>query len=188
MREAEERATLATEELADVRREIEYLSLQPPTAKDQSEERVASVEARYEVRLKELRTRMSDIERERNETEVALNRSLVTKSQEIESLKALLETSSATKDSTEDELEGMRNTIEDLKHQMVVSKAQLTDVQNSEQKVRDLEVGAFSDLLCAPVWTQRHFRLFCRNNSTTLARRRKNLTDNSLKARIVKPH
>ncbi len=103
---------------------------------------------------------MSDIERERNETEVALNRSLVTKSQEIESLKALLETSSATKDSTEDELEGMRNTIEDLKHQMVVSKAQLTDVQNSEQKVRDLEVGAFSDLLCAPVWTQRHFSYF----------------------------
>lgn len=140
LRDAEERATLAAEELADVRRELDYLSLQPTTTKDQSEERVASVEARYEARLEELRTRMSDIERERNETEVALNRSLVAKSQELDSLKAILESSSATKNRTEDELAEMRHTIEDLNQQLAVSKAQLADVQNSELKVRDLEV------------------------------------------------
>lgn len=140
LREAEERAALATEELADVRRELEYLSLQPPTSKDQSEERVASVEATYEARLKELRTRMSDIERERNETEIALNRSLVAKTQEIESMRAVLETSSATKDKTEDELMELRRTIEELRQQAAVNQAQLADVQNSEQRVRDLEV------------------------------------------------
>lgn len=140
LREAEERAALATEELADVRRELEYLSLQPPSSKDQSEERVASVEATYEARLKELRTRMSDIERERNETEIALNRSLVAKTQEIESMRAVLETSSATKDKTEDELMELQRTIEELRQQAAVNQAQLADVQNSEQRVRDLEV------------------------------------------------
>ncbi|KLO20203.1 hypothetical protein SCHPADRAFT_34879 [Schizopora paradoxa] len=139
LREAEERAALATEELADVRRELEYLSLQPPTSKDQSMERVASVEATYEARLNELRTRMSDIERERNETEIALNRSLAAKTQEIDSMRAALESSTANKDKTEEELTQMRRTIEELKHQAAVSQAQLADVQNTEQRVRDLE-------------------------------------------------
>lgn len=141
LREAQERSGLLAEELSDARRELEYRSIQPSVNHEVAQRSTADLEARYEERYDELKRRLSEVELERNETEAALNRSLQSKAQEIDSLKKLVDRSTVTKDRSEDEVASLRQAVEELKQQANLYESQLADLKVAEGKVRDLEVS-----------------------------------------------
>ncbi|EJD03875.1 uncharacterized protein FOMMEDRAFT_121185 [Fomitiporia mediterranea MF3/22] len=139
LRELTERNSLLAEELADAQRELEY-RLQKPAAPANDDVRLRAVsEAKYEARINELTARLTEVERDRNDTEVALSRSLQQKTQEIEALKKSIDTSSQTKGVTEEEMMKLRREIEALQHETSVYKEQLVELDRQKDRVNELE-------------------------------------------------
>ena len=81
LRETTERNALFLEELADAQRELEYKSMVPATSKPDNSRANAELEAKYESRIAELTTRLAGVEKDRNDTEAALSRTLQQKTQ-----------------------------------------------------------------------------------------------------------
>ena len=138
-----DRSALLAEELADAQRELEYKNIKPAESSVDGEQIRASLEAKYEVRVNELVTRLADLEKDRNETEAAMSRSLQQKAQEVEALRQAMEASSKSQGVSEEEMDKLKQTIEDLQRQVRSSQEQLLELDLQKDRVNDLEVRVF---------------------------------------------
>ncbi|KAI5123779.1 hypothetical protein M0805_000368 [Coniferiporia weirii] len=139
LREAVDRSGLLSEELADARRELEYRDLRPTVSADDSTSIRAVLEAKYEATINELSARLAEADRDRNETEAALSRNLLQKTQEMEVLRRLADTSVQSKDVTEGKIQRLEQEAEELRHQTSVYKEQLSDLSLQKDRVDELE-------------------------------------------------
>ncbi|CAE6518550.1 unnamed protein product [Rhizoctonia solani] len=89
LREAEERNSLLTEELDEVRNGSR-LSTHSPTPGPEVARLLSEAEGKFEGRLSEMRTKLKAIEKERNEAEDDWNKTLADRSKEIEKLRFAL--------------------------------------------------------------------------------------------------
>ncbi|KAH8120436.1 hypothetical protein DFH11DRAFT_1560033 [Phellopilus nigrolimitatus] len=139
LRESTERSALLVEELADARRELEYRDLRPSVSADDSAHARAALEAKYETKIGELSARLNEIEKDRNETEIALSRNLQQKTQEIEMLRKLADNSAQSKGISEEEVLSLKQEIDGLQHQLATCKEQLSDLDRQKDRVNELE-------------------------------------------------
>ena len=141
MREVTDRSALLQEELADAQRELEYRDLKPSVSSEDSERIRATLEAKYEAKIGELNARLAEMERDRNDTESAMSRNIQQKTQEIESLRKIVDSSSISKGASEEELAKMKQNIESLMHEISTYKEQLSDLDRQKDRVGELEVN-----------------------------------------------
>lgn len=140
LRESTERSVLLLEELADARRDLEYRELRPSVSAEDSARIRAAIEAKYESKIKELVSRLSDVEKERSETEAALSRNLQQKTQELESLRKLADTSAQSRGITDEEVVNLKQEIIDLQRLASSLKQQVVELDLQKQKGKELEV------------------------------------------------
>lgn len=128
------------EELADARRELEYRELKPVVSSNDASTIRSAIEAKYESKITELSSRLADVERDRNEMEAALSRSLQQKSQEIALLRKQIDSSAQSKGYSEEEMTKSKQEVESLQHQLIAYKKALSDLEHERSKVNELEV------------------------------------------------
>lgn len=85
-------------------------------------------------------TRLADLEKDRNETEAAMSRSLQQKAQEAEALRQAMEASSESQGVSEEEMNKLQQTIDDLQRQVRSSQEQHLELERQKDRVNDLEV------------------------------------------------
>lgn len=146
LKEAIDRSALLIEELADARRELEYRELKPVASPNDASAIRAAIEAKYETKISELSSRLTEVERDRNEMEGALSRSLQQKSQEIDALRKQIDASTLSKGYSDDEMLKSKQEIESLQHQLSVYKEELATLDLERNKVNELEVCSLSIL------------------------------------------
>lgn len=139
LKEAEERSALLVEELADARRELEYRDLKPVVSSNDATAIRAAIETKYESKISELSSRLAEVEKDRNEMEAALSRSLQQKSQEIDLLRKQIDSSTQSKGYTEEEMLKSKQEIETLQHQVLAYKEELSNLERERSKVNELE-------------------------------------------------
>ena len=141
LREATERNAILSEELTDVRRELEYRESRPSISNEDSSKLRAALEAKYESRLSDLNAQLALAEKERNETESALSRSLQQKTQENEELRKAISSAAQTKGIDEDEVNKLKLDIENLSRQVTSYKEQLKEMSRQQERISELEVS-----------------------------------------------
>lgn len=142
LRELTDRSSLLAEELADAQRELEYSAQRPSISADDTARIRAASEAKYEVRISELTSRLAEVERDRNDTETALSKNLQQKTQEIEALRRTVDASSRNKGVSEEELTKLRQEIESLQRETLGYKQQLSELDHQRDRVNELEVSS----------------------------------------------
>ena len=140
LREVTERNALLAEELADTRRELEYRDLRPTTSAEDVARLKDTLEARYAAQTAELNAKLTNIEKERNETEATLSKSLNQKAQEIESLRKLVESSTQSRGITEEEVAQLKHQLTEAQHQNDAYREQLQELERQYERVKELEV------------------------------------------------
>ena len=141
LREATERNAILSEELTDVRRELEYRESRPSISNEDSSKLRAALEAKYESRLSDLNAQLALAEKERNEIESALSRSLQQKTQENEELRKAISSAAQTKGIDEDEVNKLKLDIENLSRQVTSYKEQLKELSRQQERISELEVS-----------------------------------------------
>ena len=141
LREATERNAILSEELTDVRRELEYRESRPSISNEDSSKLRAALEAKYESRLSDLNAQLALAEKERNEIESALSRSLQQKTQENEELRKAISSAAQTKGIDEDEVNKLKLNIENLSRQVTSYKEQLKELSRQQERISELEVS-----------------------------------------------
>lgn len=141
LREATERNAILSEELTDVRRELEYRESRPSISNEDSSKLRAALEAKYESRLSDLNAQLALAEKERNEIESALSRSLQQKTQENEELRKAISSAAQTKGIDEDEVNKLKLDIENLSRQVTSYKEQLKEMSRQQERISELEVS-----------------------------------------------
>lgn len=141
IRDLTDRNALLTEQLADAQRELEYRSQQPSLSAEDTDRIRAASEARYKAKVDELTMRLAEAERDRNDMESALSRNLQQKTQEIEALKKVMDTSSQSKGVGEEEMRVLKQEIDSLRHETSLYKEQLSDLDRQRDRVNELEVS-----------------------------------------------
>ena len=90
--------------------------------------------------MAELTARLTDMEKDRNEMESAMSRSLQQKAQEVEALRQAMEASSKSQGVSEEEMDKLKQTIEGLQQQVKTAHEQLSELDRQRDMVNDLEV------------------------------------------------
>ena len=99
------------------------------------------MEAKYESRLSDLNAQLALAEKERNEIESALSRSLQQKTQENEELRKAISSAAQTKGIDEDEVNKLKLDIENLSRQVTSYKEQLKELSRQQERISELEVS-----------------------------------------------
>ncbi|OBZ79168.1 Laminin subunit alpha-2 [Grifola frondosa] len=142
IREANDRIALLTEELADARRVQDNKPGGTGPSAEEVTRLLSAAESKYETRISDLRRKLAEVERERDEGEAEWSRKLSEKTREIESLKGIVSISSKTR---EEELECasvLRKEIESLQEEIRLHQKRIADLQTQAGKVSEVETAA----------------------------------------------
>ena len=89
LREANDRVALLQEEFSDVRREQDVRVQSPGPSAEEVARLLAAAESKYEAKLGDLRRRLAEAERERDEGEAHWSKKFAERAKEVEDLKAM---------------------------------------------------------------------------------------------------
>lgn len=140
IRELTDRVALLEGELTDAQREAN-----PANGAGMSAEEVARLisvaEARYEIRLAELRGQLEVIEKERNEADVEWNSKVAARALEVEELKKVIGKSQKSEVDHEAVEEKLRRDIVALKEEVRGHQRQQIEFQKQVERFKDSEVS-----------------------------------------------
>lgn len=144
LRETNDRLALATEELADARRDQESKEIRGSSTSAEDVARLlSSAEARYDSKISELRRQLALVEAERNEVEADWSRKLEARGREVERLKAAVDSSARSQQSNEDVVERLSTEIGQLREEVRGQKVQVEQWQAKAEQLSDVEVSSF---------------------------------------------
>ncbi|KAF7310969.1 GRIP domain-containing protein [Mycena chlorophos] len=141
LRESEERFALLNDELSEARREQLIRSREPSTASEDVAELLAATQAKYEVRLADLKKSLSTVEKERNESEAQWSRKLREKVRENEELKQALGSTARSREVDEGVVEDLRKEITRLTEQIRVHQAEISELVQRSASLADVETS-----------------------------------------------
>ncbi|TFK57208.1 hypothetical protein OE88DRAFT_1650841 [Heliocybe sulcata] len=150
LRELNERIGLLNEELAEARRDHDDTRARGTfTSAEEVAQLLSNTEAKYEIRIADLRRTVSALEKERDESETDWSRKFREKAKEMDELRRVVDSSSRRReerDGVVDELkaEGARLRKEAMAHQKQIAELQKAAERNGEAE--DTEKQRVSEL------------------------------------------
>ncbi|KAI0361217.1 hypothetical protein OH77DRAFT_1391788 [Trametes cingulata] len=146
LREANDRIALLQEEYSDVRREQEIKVQSPGPSAEEVTRLLAAAESKYESKLSDLRRRLADAERERDEGEAHWSRKFAERAKEVEELKAIITSSQKSKEVEVEGVQALKTEIESLQAEIRSYQKQIVDLHTQLEKASEVEVAAKAQL------------------------------------------
>lgn len=140
IRESNDRIGLLTEELVDVRRDQESTMRAPSTSAQDLARHLAAAEAKYEMKLADLRRSLASVERERDEGEADWSQKLREKARETDELKKALASFSNIREQHEEVVSGLKAEIARLTAEVQLGQNQLAGMRLQTEKIKEAEV------------------------------------------------
>ncbi|KAH9944075.1 peroxisomal membrane anchor protein conserved region-domain-containing protein [Epithele typhae] len=139
LREAQDRIALLQDEFSDARRNQD-LSLQSsgPSAEEVTR-LLMTVESKAEAKLGDLRRRLTEAERERDEGEAHWSKKLAEHAREIEALKTAIQSSQRSKEEEMESAQSLRKEIEQLQSELREHQKQIVDLHAQSEKAEEVE-------------------------------------------------
>ena len=134
LREANDRVALLQEEFSDVRREQEVRVQSPGPSAEEVTRLLSAAESKYETRLSDLRRRLAEAERERDEGEAHWSRKFAERAKEVEELKAAISSSQKSKEEEAEGHQALRTEIEMLQAEIRSYQKQVADLHAQLEK------------------------------------------------------
>lgn len=130
LRETSDRVALLEEELAETRRQQDNKLTESTSASSEDVSRLVSgIETKYSARIADLQREISNVEKERAETEAGWSRKLREKSHELDLLKQTLGASTQSKQSENALVESLREQNRQLNANIENSRRQISELQ-----------------------------------------------------------
>ncbi len=142
LREATDRIALLQEEFSDARREQDLKVQSPGPSTEEVTRLLAAAESKYEAKLSDLRRRLAEAERERDEGEAHWSKKLAERAREVESLKAVVNSSQKSKDAESESAQALKDEIQALQSEIRSYQKQITDLHAQLGKTAEVEVRA----------------------------------------------
>ncbi|KAI0660441.1 hypothetical protein C8Q70DRAFT_913478 [Cubamyces menziesii] len=142
LREANDRVALLQEEFSDVRREQDVRVQSPGPSAEEVARLLAAAESKYETKLSDLRRRLAEAERERDEGEAHWSKKFAERAKEVEDLKALVSLSQRSKEEESEGVQALHAEIEALKTEIRSYQTQVSDLRDQLVKAAEVEVSA----------------------------------------------
>ncbi|KAL0580384.1 hypothetical protein V5O48_001629 [Marasmius crinis-equi] len=177
LRELEDRLALVREELAESRREQERQSREDFGNTEETARLLSAMEAKYEARLSDLKRIVSNLEKERTESEAEWVRKVREKNKEVEELKGKLGSASRLKEQDEGVVDTLKADIERLEEDLrskesstKKSEALLLQIKENENtaKSKVAELEAHVKALEAEIEEGKNRELQLRSGNKTL--------------------
>ncbi|KAH9898037.1 hypothetical protein C8Q73DRAFT_640392 [Cubamyces lactineus] len=146
LREANDRVALLQEEFSDVRREQDVRVQSPGPSAEEVARLLAAAESKYEAKLSDLRRRLAEAERERDEGEAHWSKKFAERAKEVEDLKALVSLSQKSKEEESEGLHVLHAEIEALKTEIRSYQTQVSDLRDQLVKAAEVEAAAKAHL------------------------------------------
>ncbi|KAI0375368.1 hypothetical protein BV20DRAFT_1032611 [Pilatotrama ljubarskyi] len=146
LREANDRIALLQEEYSDVRREHEIKVQSPGPSAEEVTRLLAAAESKYEAKLSDLRRRLAETERERDEGEAHWSRKLAERVKEVEELKVIISSSQKSKEEEVEGVQALKTEIEILQAEIRSYQKQIADLHAQLEKAAEVEVAAKAQL------------------------------------------
>ncbi|OSD03603.1 hypothetical protein PYCCODRAFT_1444523 [Trametes coccinea BRFM310] len=146
LREANDRIALLQDEFSDVRREQDIKVQSPGPSAEEVARLLAAAESKYESKLGDLRRRLADAERERDEGEARWSKRFAERAQEVEELKAQVASSQRSKDEESEGVHALHEEIDSLKAEIRSYQKQVADLHTQLEKAAEIEVAAKAQL------------------------------------------
>ncbi|PIL31602.1 hypothetical protein GSI_06304 [Ganoderma sinense ZZ0214-1] len=139
LREANDRIQLLQEEFSDVRREQEIKGAPSGPSAEEVTRILVAAESKHEMKLDDLRRRLAEAERERDEGEARWSKTVKERAREVESLKAAINSSQRSKEAETEEAQALEQEIESLKGEIQSYQTQLKDLLAQLEKAAEVE-------------------------------------------------
>ncbi|RPD64936.1 hypothetical protein L227DRAFT_519553 [Lentinus tigrinus ALCF2SS1-6] len=146
LREATDRIALLQEEFSDVRHE-QHMKVAPsgPSAEEVTR-LLTAAESKYETKLSDLRRRLAEAERERDEGEAHWSKKLAERAREVDSLKAVINSSQKSKDAESESAQALKDEIQALQDEIRSYQKQISDLRAHLEKTAEVEIVAKNQL------------------------------------------
>ncbi len=140
LREGQDRTALLTYDLQEAQREQESRSQQVTTSPEEVARLLSFTELKYEAKLTEMKTRLQQVEIERNDSESEWSRKVRDKTKEVDDLKNLSEANSRSQGEHEKLVDRLRAEKAQLQDEARLSQQQLTELLSTKELVESIEV------------------------------------------------
>ena len=140
LREAQDRIALLTYDIQEAQREQEFRSHQVTTSPEEVARLLSSTELKYETKLTEMKTRLQQVEIERNDIELEWSRKVRDRAKEVDDLKNLLEARSRSQDEHRRLVDSLRAEKAQLEDESCLSQQKLSELLSAKELVENIEV------------------------------------------------
>jgi chromosome segregation ATPase len=147
LREATERIALLTEELSEARRDQEHRRPEPSVSAEEIALTLQATEARYEGRLKDVRSQVETLETERADAEVLWARRLEEKAKEVEQLRKVVNSSKESSGKTEESVKELKQQAVLLKEEARLARLETQKLHREAEAAREAQVYMDGSLL-----------------------------------------
>ncbi|KAF9531988.1 hypothetical protein CPB83DRAFT_785848, partial [Crepidotus variabilis] len=147
LRESNDRLALLREEYTELQREADTRSREPTTSPDEVARMISAAEAKYEVKIVEMKRNMAVLEKERSDSESDWSKKLKEKVKELEDLKRLLGSATKSRETEENTIAGIKEELEKTKEankklqrdvaELPMLRGQIDDLERSSQKTEE---------------------------------------------------
>lgn len=141
LREAQDRLTLLTEEISDLRGEQETRLHGPGAPQEDVSQLISMMEAKYEARLAEIKRNLVLAEKERTESEADWSRKLCDKGRETDELKMILQSSAKLREEKESITGVLKSEIERLEAEVQNHQRHALELQLQVDRMNDAETS-----------------------------------------------
>ncbi|KAJ7070960.1 hypothetical protein C8F01DRAFT_1108511 [Mycena amicta] len=141
LRESEERFALLNDDISEAHREQAIRSREPSSSSEDVSQLLAAAQAKYEVKLADVKKNLSVIEKERNESEAQWSRKLREKVRENEELKQALGSTAQSRQFDEGLVEELKREITGLKEQLRVYQVEISELREHSASLADVEIS-----------------------------------------------
>lgn len=140
LREAQERIAMLTYDLQEAQREQESRSQQVTTSPEEVARLLSFTELKYEAKLTEMKTRLQQVEIERNDSESEWSRKVRDKAKEVDDLKNSLEMNSRSHGEHEKLVDRLRAEKAQLQDEARLRQQELAELLSAKELVESIEV------------------------------------------------
>lgn len=140
LREANDKLALLSEEFSDVRKEHDTRAQVPGPSADEVSRLIVAAESKHEAKVVELRRRLADIERERDEGEAYWSKKLAERAKEVETLKASMNLSRRSQEEESESSGALKRDIEALQAEIRTHQKQLLELRSQIEQSSAIEV------------------------------------------------
>ncbi|KAJ6610071.1 hypothetical protein B0H10DRAFT_2438222 [Mycena sp. CBHHK59/15] len=141
LRESDDRFAFLNDDINEARREQESRSREPNTSAEDVARLLSAAEAKYEIKLADLRKNLSTVEKERNESEAQWSRKLREKVRENDDLKRVLGSAAKTRELDEGVVQKLKDQIMLLQDELRLRQAEAAQLRAQSATVEDVETS-----------------------------------------------